>query len=48
MIFFLLGLIRSESLIPFYSTGAVSMIDTLELIIEWLQVGVSECNRQIP
>ena len=44
-IFYLLQSIRTERLIPEYAGG---VIDTLEIIIEWLQVSVnSECNRQI-
>ena len=38
-IFFLLRSIRTEHLIPKYLAG---LIDTLEIIIEWLQVSVSE------
>ena len=43
MIFGLLRSIRSEHLIGEYSAEL-----TLEIIIEWLQVSVSECNRQTP
>ena len=46
MIFYLLRSIRSEYLIRDYS--AQSMLDILEIIVEWLQVSVSECYRQIP
>jgi hypothetical protein len=45
LIFFLLRSIRSECLIRDYS--AELMLDTLEIIIKWLQVS-SECNRQTP
>ena len=38
--------IPSEFLIPYYF--AELKVDTLEVIIKWLQVSVSECNRQIP
>ena len=46
MIVYLLGTIRSEGLISDYSREL--MLDTLEIIIKWLQVSVSECNRRIP
>ena len=46
MIFNLLRSTRSERLMRDYSTE--SMFDTLEIIIKWLQVSVSECNRQAP
>jgi hypothetical protein len=44
MIFYLLGSIHSECLIGDYSTG--SMLDMLEIIVTWLEVSVSECNRR--
>ena len=37
---------NSECLIRNYSIE--SMLDTLEIIVKWLQVSVSECNRQTP
>ena len=46
MIFYLLRSIPLETLIRDHL--AESMLDTVEIIIEWLQVSVSECNRQIP
>jgi hypothetical protein len=46
MIFYLLRSIRSERLIRAYS--AELMVDMLEVIIKWLQVSVSEWNRQFP
>ena len=46
MIFYMLRSIPSEFLIPYYF--AELKVDTLEVIIKWLQVSVSECNRQIP
>ena len=50
MIFRFLRLIPSEHLIRGYHIGLniELMLDTLEIIIEWLQVSVSECNRQNP
>ena len=45
-IFYLLRSIRSENLIGDYSAELV--LDMLKVIIEWLQVRVSECNRQTP
>ena len=49
MIFYLLRSIRSECLIPYCSAEfAKLMLDTLETIIKWLQVSVSESNRQTP
>jgi hypothetical protein len=44
MIFYLLRSIPSEFLIPDYPRKL--NLDTLEIIIEWLQVSISECNRQ--
>ena len=44
MIFYLLRLIHSQCLIPDYSTKLLP--DMLEIVIKWLQVSVSECNRQ--
>ena len=45
MIFYLLRSIHTKCLIRDYSAGL--MLDTLEIIIKWLQVGVSEsCKRQ--
>ena len=44
MIFYHLRSIHSDSLIRDYS--AELMLDTLEIIIKWLQVSVSKCNRQ--
>ena len=44
-IFYLLRSIRSENFIGGYSAELV--LDMLKVIIEWLQVSVSECNRQI-
>ena len=46
MIFFLLRSIHSESLIHDYS-GELNL-DTLEIIIMWLQVSVIECEGQTP
>ena len=45
-IFYLLRSIQSECLLREYS--AELMLDTLEIIIKWLQVSVSERNRQTP
>ena len=45
MIFHLLRSIPSESLVRF---PGESKYHTLEIFIEWLQVSVSECNRQTP
>ena len=42
IIFHLLRSIRSEHLLRELE------LDTLEIIIKWLQVSVSECNRQTP
>ena len=44
--FNLLRSIRSESLSDYYSPKL--LLDTLEIIIKWLQVSVSERNRQTP
>jgi hypothetical protein len=44
MIFHLLRSNRSEWLLRDYS--AELMLDTLEIIIKWLQVSVSECNPE--
>ena len=46
MIFHLLQSIPSESLLRFPGDPRESKYHTLEIIIEWLQVSVSECNRQ--
>ena len=43
-IFDLLGSYRSEHLILVYSPNL--KLDTLEVVIKWLQVSVCECNRQ--
>ena len=43
-IFYLLRSIRSEFLICNYFGEDVLYLDTLEMIINWLQVSVSECN----
>ena len=43
MIFYLLQSIRPEWLIP-VAVGRDSMLYTLEIVIKWLQVSVSECN----
>ena len=43
MIFDQLRSIRSDRLIRDYSTGL--MLDTLDIIIKWLQVSVSECDK---
>ena len=45
MIFHLLRSIPSESLLRFRVPGE-SKYHTLEIITKWLQVSVSECNRQ--
>ena len=45
MIFYLLRSIRSEHLLRDYSIEL--MLDMLEIIIKWLQVGGSECNRPL-
>ena len=45
LIFYLLRSIPSEYLLRGYS--AESILDVLEIIIKWLQVSVSEYNRQI-
>ena len=45
-IFYLLRSIPSEFLIRGYSREL--MLDTLEIIIKWLQVSVSGCNLQTP
>ena len=46
MIFYMLRSIRSEFLIRDYSVELKLglKLDTLEVIIEWLQVSISECN----
>ena len=46
MIFCRLRTIPSDSLFSGYSTEL--KLNTLEIIVKWLQVSVSECNRQIP
>ena len=46
MIFYLLRSIRSECLIRDYF--AELMLDTLQIIIKWLQVSFSDFNRQTP
>ena len=43
MIFHLLRSISSKRLVRFLGD---LKLDTLEIIIEWLHVSVSECNRQ--
>ena len=48
MIFYLLRSIRSEHFICDYSQATESIPDTLEIIIKWLQVGVTVFNRQTP
>ena len=45
MIFYLLRLIYSDHHISDNSAEGISMLDTLEIIFKWLQVGVTECNR---
>ena len=47
-IFHLLQSIHSEFLLRFPGDPGESMYHTLEIIIKWLQVSVSECNRQTP
>ena len=44
MIFYLLRSIRSERLAR--DRFGKSKVDTLEIIIKWLQVGVSDCIQQ--
>ena len=47
MIFYLFQSIKkSECLVRYYSTEL--MLDTLEIIIKWLQVSVREYNSRIP
>ena len=46
IIFYLLRSIPSECLLRDYSTEL--KLDTLEIIIKWLQVSVNECNQQTP
>ena len=48
MIFHLLQSIPSERLLRFPGDPRESEYHTLEIITEWLQVSVSECNRQTP
>ena len=48
MIFHLLQSIPSERLLRFPRNPGESEYHTMEIIIEWLQVSVSECNRQTP
>ena len=48
MIFYLLQSIPSKSFIRATDDSGESKLDTLEIIIKWLQVSVSECNRQTP
>ena len=48
MIFHLLQSIPSELLLRFPRNPGESEYHTMEIIIEWLQVSVSECNRQTP
>ena len=43
-IFYLLRSTSLESILRDFA--AESMLDTLEIIIKWLQVSVTECNRQ--
>ena len=47
MIFYLLQSIPSGSFVD-VSGSQYELIMTLEIIIKWLQVSVSECNRQTP
>ena len=44
MIFYLLQSIPSKSFIRDSDHSGESKLDTLEIIIKWLQVSVSECN----
>ena len=44
MIFYVLRSIPSDRLIRIESEK--SMLDALEIILNWLQVSVSDCNRQ--
>ena len=46
MIFYRLRTIPSDRLFTRYSTELI--LNTLEIIVKWLQVSVSECNRQTP
>ena len=48
MIFHLLQSIPSKSLLWFPVDSGESHYHLLEVIIKWLQVSVSECNRQTP
>ena len=49
MIFYLLRSVPSQSLIYHYRDSFIkSDLRTLEIIIKWLQVSVTECNRQTP
>ena len=48
MIFYLLRSIPSEFLIRASTYSEEVKLDTLEIIIKWLQVSVIECNRQTP
>ena len=49
MIFYLLQSIPSTKLfIRTYGSPRELMLYSLEIIIKWLQVSVSECNRQTP
>ena len=48
MIFFLLRSIPSEVLIRADNYLEEVKLDTLEIIIKWLQVSVIECNRRTP
>ena len=43
MIFYVLRSIPSDRLVRINSTESV--LDTLEIIFNWLQVSVSDCNR---
>ena len=44
MIFYVLRSLASDRLVRINSTE--SMLDVLEIIFNWLQVSVSDCNRQ--
>jgi hypothetical protein len=46
IIFYRLRTIPSDRLFSGYSTELI--LNTLEIIVKWLQVSVSECNRQTP
>ena len=46
MVFYLLRSIPSEFLIRASYNSKEKKIDTLEIIVKWLQVSANECNRQ--